>query len=65
MDLNENMIIEMVGASDTDKETLIDYFEKKGIADLFIEYDLLDISEITKMQIANILTILKGYPGKK
>lgn len=65
MDLNENMIIEMVGESDADKETLIDYFEKKEIADLFIEYDVLDICEITKMKIANILTILKGYPGKK
>lgn len=65
MDLNENIIIELVGANDADKETLIDYFEEKEIADLFIEYDVLDISEVTKMQIANILTILENHPGEK
>ncbi|WP_406242028.1 hypothetical protein ACF3M2_14060 [Tissierella carlieri] len=65
MDLNENIIIELVGANETDKETLIDYFEKKGIANLFVEYDVLDISEITKMQISNILTILESNSGEK
>ncbi|OZV13517.1 hypothetical protein CIW83_02930 [Tissierella sp. P1] len=65
MDLNENIIIELVGANETDKETLIDYFEKKGIEDLFVEYDVLDISEITKMQISNILTILESNSGEK
>lgn len=65
MVLNENIIIEMVGASDADKETLIDYFEKKEIEDLFVEYDVLDLSEITKMQIASILTILESHPRDK
>lgn len=65
MDLNENIIIELVGTNETDKETLIDYFEEKGIADLFVEYDLLDISEITKMQIENLLTVLESHLGEK
>lgn len=65
MDLNENIIIELVGTNETDKETLIDYLEEKGVADLFVEYDLLDISEITKMQIENLLTVLEGHLGEK
>ena len=65
MELNKNIIIELVGSSDEDKETLVDYFEEKEIEDLFIEYDLLDISEITKIKISNLLIIFENYPRKK
>ena len=60
MELNENIIIELVGSSDLDKDALIDYFEEKEIEDLLIEYDVLDISEITKIKISNLLVMFKN-----
>lgn len=60
MELNENIIIELVGTSDLDKDALIDYFEEKEIEDLLIEYDLLDINEITKIKISNLLVMFKN-----
>lgn len=65
MNLNENIIIELVGINETDKETLIDYFENKKIKDLFTEYSLLDISEVAKMQIKNILIVLENSGKSK
>lgn len=65
MELNENIIIELVGSSEADKETLVDYFEQKEIEDLLIEYDLLDISEITKIKISNLLIIFENMPRDK
>lgn len=65
MELNENIVIELVGTSDEDKETLVEYFEDKEIEDLFIEYDLLDVSEITKIKISNLLIIFENYPKEK
>lgn len=61
MEMNKNIVIELVGANETDKELLIDYFEEKDLEDLFIEYGVLDISEITKAQISNLLVILESW----
>ncbi len=65
MELNENIIIELVGSSEADKETLVDYFKEKEIEDLLIEYDLLDINEITKIKISNLLIIFENMPRNK
>lgn len=61
MDISKNIVIELVGTNDKDKEILIDYFEDKEIGDLFIEYDALEIGYATKKQIENLKVIIESW----
>lgn len=61
MDISKNIVIELVGTNDKDKEILIDYFEDKEIGDLFIEYDALEIGYTTKKQIENLKVIIESW----
>lgn len=48
-----------------DKEILMKYFKEKGINELFIEYEVLDISDNTKEKIKDLEIIIDTWNNSK
>jgi len=65
MDTNKRIVVELVADDNKDKEILMKYFKEKGINELFIEYEVLDISDNTKEKIKDLEIIIDTWNNSK
>lgn len=58
--LNE-IFLQLINASNIDKEIIRDYLKDKEIDDLLLDYKALELEGKTMEQIESIITIIKNY----
>lgn len=58
--LNE-IFLQLINASNKDKEIIRDYLKDKEIDDLLLDYKALELEQETMEQMESIITIIKNY----
>lgn len=55
------IFLQLINASNKDKEIIRDYLKDKEIDDLLLDYKALELEQETMEQMGSIITIIKNY----